>query len=474
MPKLKTDNTGNTRTSVPWAVVIAAVAVLPGVFIPVPAMHDFFYLPKLLLLFGLELSLTVLLLLRQVRRRGCLFKTRNPLAAPLWAYLAVLAVSTWTSINPNRSLLGEPLRWEGLAAFLLYGGLVLLLPLAAQSEPVPAGVRGSGHSATDRIAAQVELLLRWGAFIMALIVVYGVMQRYGLDPAPRDPVRAGAAWWSTSAFTTLGNSNFLGSFAATYLLLTSVRYVCAPKDEPGWFWLGGAGFAYYGLLTALSRGAWLAAGAAFLGVMLLLAVLRLLPEGRRLLLLAGVLIALTLVWHFADPLASQRVTQLVQDTAHQSGTVAQRLWIWHGTWRAVLARPWLGWGLDSLIDVFPLYEPAGRAAVGLTGWLIDRAHNDFLQVAVSSGLLGLAAYLWLLWGAARAGWRMLRNPGVAPLSRSLTLALLAAGMAHLLALATNISTVSESPTFWGFLGLLAVLAASDLQDGGISVDGIDG
>lgn len=474
--------TGPVKTSVAWGTAIVAVAVLPAVFVPVPALRDFFYLPKVLLLFGLELAITALLLLRVAagalgRRSGSAAGSppaaagasaaagglrgdaRNPLLAPILAYWAILAVSTWLSIDPLRSLLGAPLRWEGFITFLLYGGLVLLLPLVARVEGPLTGSPAREGQRAGRVAARVDQLLRWGMVVAMLIVAYGLVQRYGLDPAPRDAIRPRASWWGTSAFSTLGNANFFGSFTAMYLALAAGRYLSAPKGDRGTgFWLAGAGVAYYGLLTSLSRGAWLAAGAALAVAVAAMALARMGLPLRRLASLALLVAVLTVGWRLADPMAGRRVADFVQDTSQQTGTVGQRLWIWRGTLGAVAARPWFGWGLESLGRVFPQFEPPGRQAAGLTGLIIDRAHNDYLQVAVSSGVLGLAAYLWLLLRAAGAAWRGLRSNGTSPLQRSLLLALTAAAAAHLLAMGMNLSTVSESPSFWGFLGLIATLS----------------
>ena len=65
----------------------------------------------------------------------------------------------------------------------------------------------------------------------------------------------------------------------------------------------------------------------------------------------------------------------------------------------VTARPWLGHGGGTYVTAFPPYKVDGLPLL----W--DQAHNDFVQVASDTGLLGLA--LWLTVGVASA-WRALR------------------------------------------------------------------
>ena len=435
-----------------WLPILIAVAVLPAVFVPVRSITDFFYLPKVLVLMASEL----VLIATWLRHRAAGFAhgtsgaaqvsagtgapaVGNPLVVPLLAYWAVLALATWQSVDPWQSLLGEPFRWEGLLTFLLYGGLVLLLPLAG----------------TSGVARRIDQLLQWGMAVAAGIVAYGLLQRYGLDPMPRDAIRSSAAWWRASAFATLGNSNFFGSFTAMYVGMAASRYLAG-----GGAWLAGAAVVCYGMLTSLSRGSWLAAAGAM--VIVLAAMLVRPPEKRRDLwrrafTLAVMAALLTVLWRLADPLASDRVSALVQDTANQSGTVGQRFWIWRVTWNAIQGRPWLGYGPDTLGQVFPHFELPGRNAVGLAGAFVDRAHNDYLQVAVSSGLLGLAAYLWLLVRAGRSAWGVIAGPKATSLEQQLAWGLTGGVVAHLLAMGANLSTVSESPPFWGFLGAAAAL-----------------
>lgn len=442
-----------------WPLLVAAIAFLPAFFLPIPAVGDFFYLPKVLLLLGLELMLLAFLW-RQARQQrtltgplpGGLWRSEvplgglsarlppHPLLQPILLYWAVLSLATLRSVNPMQSLVGEPFRWEGLITFLLYGGLALLVPAVMAED--------------SRAAESLNRMLGWGLGIAAAIVAYGILQSYGLDPMPRDPIRSGAAWWRTSAFSTLGNSNFFGTFSAMYLALSGIRYLTGG----GPLWLAGAGATYYGMLVSLSRGSWLAGGLALLLVLVFLVVVGQRPSARRLGALILVVTALTLAWRTADPRASQRLQQFTQDMAQQTGTVGQRLWMWQGTWRAIAASPWLGYGPDTLGEVFPRFEPPGRAEVGLQGWTIDRAHNDYLQVAVSSGLLGLAAYLWILVTAARSAWQVAVGGTSSTLQRTLAWSLGAGGLAHLLAVGANLSTVSESPAFWGLLGCIAALA----------------
>jgi O-antigen ligase len=72
------------------------------------------------------------------------------------------------------------------------------------------------------------------------------------------------------------------------------------------------------------------------------------------------------------------------------------------TWKLFLKYPWTGVGLGAFRAAFPLIHPVGEEG---TWW---HAHNDWLELAATTGLVGLAivgyGLFWLARGLARS-WR---------------------------------------------------------------------
>jgi O-antigen ligase len=62
-------------------------------------------------------------------------------------------------------------------------------------------------------------------------------------------------------------------------------------------------------------------------------------------------------------------------------------------------RPILGWGLGTFEDVYPQFRSF------YTSLLVDKAHNDYLQLAVETGAFGLGAMIWFLWTTLHHAWR---------------------------------------------------------------------
>ena len=66
-------------------------------------------------------------------------------------------------------------------------------------------------------------------------------------------------------------------------------------------------------------------------------------------------------------------------------------------------RPILGWGLGTFETVYPQFRSF------YTDLLVDKAHNDYLQLLAETGLLGFAIMIWFLVSALRAALPKIRN-----------------------------------------------------------------
>lgn len=102
----------------------------------------------------------------------------------------------------------------------------------------------------------------------------------------------------------------------------------------------------------------------------------------------------------ASVLATLAVAVIAHSTEAQIG-VGTRLDMFAGTFAAWLVHPVNGWGLGSFVYVFPSYQGTG-ALFGLMPMSVEAttyanaAHNDFLQLAMETGVIGLGLGAWLL------------------------------------------------------------------------------
>jgi O-antigen ligase len=129
---------------------------------------------------------------------------------------------------------------------------------------------------------------------------------------------------------------------------------------------------------------------AFLGFAAGLFCLSILKE-RRMLLYFVIIVGLALV--LGPPRMQERLVTVfkVQGDPSNEG----RVQLWQTGWRVFLAQPWLGWGWRDLVVVYPGFAPAG-ADFTKHPFDIGHVHNNFLQMAIIGGVVGLAAFVWLL------------------------------------------------------------------------------
>ena len=182
------------KTKINFLIVIT-LSLTPVII--VPAFIDYYYFPKIFLIYFFVLCISGLCIINK-NNPFSIYDTADKL---LYAYYALIVVSTIFSSNLNQSIWGRPLREEGLFALLAYGFLFVIT------------------------RKYYEFSLKYmKLFLIAtfLVTVYGVSQYFGFDPIPKDPMRSG---WYNYAFSTLGNPNFFGSFIVLVLPINVFVYI---------------------------------------------------------------------------------------------------------------------------------------------------------------------------------------------------------------------------------------------------------
>lgn len=103
-------------------------------------------------------------------------------------------------------------------------------------------------------------------------------------------------------------------------------------------------------------------------------------------LLAGVL------WIGSEPLAKRLATLPDEFTKKDtdSGHTSSRIGIWHATWQLVKANPIAGVGFGG-------YRIAIAESYDAVKWAPQEAHNDYLELLASGGLISAALAVWFLY-----------------------------------------------------------------------------
>ncbi len=143
------------------------------------------------------------------------------------------------------------------------------------------------------------------------------------------------------------------------------------------------------------------------------------------------------------------------ETFQRQNLLSTLIWrseLWEDSWRLALNRPLLGHGPNTFMPVFAEF---GRELRGETYYDPTYAHNCYLQLAVEYGLLGLAAFVWLLvrfYGTVRS---FLRREGNAVSDQPVIIGLtggITAFLAHSF-VDTHFFSLQLSAHLWSALGL---------------------
>src|SRR6267378_5850451 len=370
--------------------------------------YDHYVLPKVFVARILVLGLLIFYVARSISARSLVFK-RTPLDLPLLAFLASAVVSTVLAENQNVAIFGIYSRYDGLVTILTYAALFWLSTQA---------IEGPGDA-----RSLLRVLIVSGYAVAAIAIVQSVT----------DPLREGAL---AQAFGTLGQQNVLGAFLAMLLPLTYGELI----EARGWsgriLAINALVVIGLALVLTLTRSAWLGTAAA---AVVVVAGTR--STGAKVgvaslatLLVAGVALA---ALSTAGGLRLEESLGARALSIFDPSAWGPRPAIWRDSLQLIASRPLLGYGPDNFGLVFPRFQS------GLLGTVqIDKAHSEALQIAATQGLVGLAAYLWLLATFVRAFIRGRRAVGA--------YAIFAAWVGYQITLQFNFSAIAAAFPFWVF------------------------
>jgi len=374
--------------------------------------------------------------------RGIPVLRRTKLLAPLMAFVTAVALATVVSVNPLWSVVGALRRHEGMLSLVAYA------VVCAGTLVVVA--RGG-------FRVWLAAVLTGGT----LAGLYGIAQYFGFELIVRDSVRVD--WWRP--FSTSGNPNFLGAYMVLIGPLAAAALLTARRRSVAVLSLGALAVAVLAALCTYSRAAWLGlvVAAVVFGVQSARHVTGIdAQDARRRLAGVGAVVVVLVGMFFAShsPLAAsqadwsaaQRAWTTIEPADPQGG-FRWRLYFWGRTLQLLAKRPVLGYGPEALVLVFPQGWDAERSR--LFGDMlfspprVDKAHNETLDMAMSIGILGVAAFWWVLVSAARAGRAALDAPGS---QWALAAACLAAMAGYWVDVQWHFSVVSVAPVFWSVIG----------------------
>ena len=435
----------------------AGVLVALATFVPVifdPHTGDVYNLPKYTLVVVAALALAGLWVVAAVHRRPVPL-WRNGLQWLIGAIVVWTAVSALAGVDTHVSLLGNYGSYDGL---FLAAALGVVTMVAAESFEV------------DDVRKVLAAIAFAGG---GVVLYYGLIQLHDVEfhgSKPWDFIKYNTSSFAGNIFSTFGNPNHLGGYLAIIFPIVVVLGLGVKR----WYWRLGGGIVGIILLVevvrTVARGAWVAVIIAMLVLAAFLA-----PELRRRapLIVGGAagafLVVVAGLAAFGKRFLAQPLSSLFQSGGGTS--IWQRVQIWRTAFHIALKNPVAGIGPDNFALVYPKYQSAAWVkALGAT-YLVNGAHDIFVNVLADQGFVGLALFLAILGAIALrcvGAWRRCRatergentDDGAKDRARLLrvTLGVVSASItAYLVQGLFNVQQVGLSFTFWLLVGLLTVL-----------------
>lgn len=403
---------------------------LPLVFVPLDISQgnfDQFFLPKVIVMFMLVLSSSILLILHY-KEIGS-FIDKDITNKFLLLYYVLLVASLFFTDNIGIAVLGRPDRSEGLITISMYFILFLM-----------------GRYIKDINYNFFRLVM-----VTAVIVsIYGILQYFGIDPFPRNYRTIN---YGRSAFSTMGNPNFLGSYLVLMIPI-SIYFYIFEKRKSGIF---SYSVLLFCLLCTRTRGAWL-------GTILSISCLIYLhffyhknikSYFKRYAVLIIISLIIVLVFDFfSEGVLINRFTSISSDMMEffRNGEKSDyagshRGFIWKRVIQLIKHRPFTGYGIENLGETFLRYFKDDMIEFWGEIRYVDKAHNDFLNIAVTTGVPSLIVYLIFILSVLKKGLNNVKKP--------LVLILFPSILGYLTAIFFNISVTSVAYIYWVFLGMTA-------------------
>jgi O-antigen ligase len=303
---------------------------------------------------------------------GKLLEHKSPLSYPIIALWVVTGFATWFSVHPMTSLIGGSKRFDGFVSVSAYVFIFFVVI----------------NYVNIRMIGIIFEALIWTAF---LACVYGVCQYIGLEAF--EWIR-----WDDRVFSTFGHPAFLSAFLAMVLPLAIHKALTSHRA--------------YALFVPLFIAVifFTKTRATFVGMVISMAVLawvmrkRILTNWRTSAICAVVIVVIFAF--FSKPLIV-RIINEVDLTEQQSGTAGPRIIMARVGMSVVRDHPFLGVGPDTLGFVYMehLHKLYPNGINGCASYNQSRIHNDFIDMAVSRGIIGLCVYVWLIVTFLRMVWK---------------------------------------------------------------------
>jgi len=389
----------------------ALAVLIPLVF--TPGSSELFEFPKFLILISGTLIITTSWIYHVYTTR--IFKIKlNPLSYAILAILLTQTISTIFSIHPYTSFWGYYGRFHGglfstICYTIIYFSATKWLDTKSTQKLINISIK------TSIFVAVLAILEHYNYSLSCLIINYSSKLFY-TDNNLLFNIQFGNwfnnSCWSIStnpsnrSFSLLGQPNWLAAYLIPHFFLLIYRFRLNKNKSLTTIYYLGLTIFFLALLFTRSRSGLLAFGSAFFIYWVLQARTFTLSKIKRpLFIISTILIIFALLFgtvysqsvsEFMVP-QPKIVAQAVQGTVLENGGTESgdiRKIVWLGAIKSIWNHLIIGAGPETFAYTYYQVRPIEHNLTSEWDFLYNKAHNEYLNIAAGSGIVGLLAYLY--------------------------------------------------------------------------------
>jgi len=408
--------------------------ILLGVtlYFDVGFMDFAFDLSKLYLFYGVSILIFLLACIDIGINRYNPFKT-IPVSSALYTFILISVISCIFSIHPPTAFWGTYKRYDGVLSLLSYVFIFYVV---------------INYIKYEALNTTINVII----LCACLASAYGICQRYGITYYPWGPSFDGRV------FSTFGHPAFFSTFLIMVVPLVLYRIL---TYKHWYFYVPVLILVCCAFYYTRTRATFV--GLVFSNINFFVYAWKATLHRIRIVVPIVIILCTALFYNLYSSdsithrvaadlhIKEKKISQKIDGSTFIrfcSGVVALKI---------IYEYPVLGIGQDCLGYIYPSYLKQIYYHLNFVKFKENqnRIHNDFLDMAVSRGLVGLGVYIWLLTSYFRMVWRKRKNMLVVGLGCSI--------LAYLIQCQFSLGHTSVIVLFWAILGMSVVSCIDSLN-----------
>lgn len=348
-----------------------------SIFIPLvftTINYELFEFPKFIILLSGTLIITLAWVVHIFSTRDYqIIRAKNisPLHIGILAILITQTISTLFSISPYTSFWGYYSRFhQGLLTTICYTIIYF------------TAIRWMDNKSTQKL---IKITVGT-SFIVSL---YAILEHFGIDKN---------LWVQdvqSRVFSTIGQPNWLAAYLIPNIFLTF--YLSHTNKNPNSRIIHYSLFIilFMALLFTKSRSGLLAFGVAYITYWaLMLRQFSFAKIKQSILIYSGLTLFIFMILRppVAIPTTSNQIGTTLENGGTESGDI--RKIVWTGAIDLIKKYPLLGTGPETFAYTYYWTRPAAHNMTSEWDFLYNKAHNEYLNIGATTGIVGLLAYLY--------------------------------------------------------------------------------